>query len=444
MSRRRWGTTLWLLIALLAALPVFADSQARIVRLSDIQGTVQIDRNLGQGYEKAFLNMPVVAGTKLQTKDDGRAEVEFEDGSTLRITPNTAVEFSQLGLRDSGDRVSQLAVREGTAYINFNGKKGEEFTVAFARENVSLTDSAHFRVQMNDAEATLAVFKGDVSATGPAGTVQIDKKQTATFDLANNDKYELAKNLEEDPFDAWDKQQEQYHQTYVSSNSYGSPYAYGMSDLAYYGAYSYIPGYGMVWQPYFAGAGWDPFMNGAWMWYPGFGYTWVSAYPWGWMPYRYGNWAFIPGNGWFWQPGNYWAGWNTLPRLQNPPQRYAPPAPPGSSGRTTVVINRGPANPAAMSPRTMIIRNDSAGLGVPRGSVRNLGAVSSKLEHGSASSTTVRVAPPTTSFPSTMESSGSSRSGSPRSVSPANPRASSPSMRPMPRSAAPAPHRTPR
>jgi len=36
-------------------LPSFADSQARIVRLSYTEGDVQIDRNAGQGYEKACL-----------------------------------------------------------------------------------------------------------------------------------------------------------------------------------------------------------------------------------------------------------------------------------------------------------------------------------------------------------------------------------------------------
>ena len=38
-----------------------------------------------------------------------------------------------------------------------------------------------------------------------------------------------------------------------------------------------MPGYGMMWQPYLVGAGWDPFMNGAWTWYPGAGYAWISA-----------------------------------------------------------------------------------------------------------------------------------------------------------------------
>src|SRR5580698_9663009 len=82
----------------LLALPAFADSQARIVRLSDVQGSVQIDKNTGMGFENAFLNLPITQGTQLRTGDNGRAEIEFEDGSTLRLTPNSSVEFSTLGL----------------------------------------------------------------------------------------------------------------------------------------------------------------------------------------------------------------------------------------------------------------------------------------------------------------------------------------------------------
>ena len=80
------------------------------------------------------------------------------------------------------------------------------------------------RVAMEDTDATLAVFKGDVEVTGPSGTVQLGKKQTATFDLANQDKYTLAKNLDKDPYDAWDKQQEDYHQRYWEGEGQRNPY----------------------------------------------------------------------------------------------------------------------------------------------------------------------------------------------------------------------------
>ena len=90
------------ILAYSLAVQSFAESQARIVRLSQVDGDIQIDRNTGQGYEKAFLNSPITQGMKLRAGQDARGEVEFEDGSTLRITPGTAVEFPELARSDSG------------------------------------------------------------------------------------------------------------------------------------------------------------------------------------------------------------------------------------------------------------------------------------------------------------------------------------------------------
>src|SRR5271166_671264 len=95
-----------LAVCVLLALPAVADSQVRIVRLSDVQGTVQIDKNTGLGFENAFLNLPITQGTQLRTRDNVRAEIEFEDGSTLRLTPQTTVLFGTLGANDAGKRTS--------------------------------------------------------------------------------------------------------------------------------------------------------------------------------------------------------------------------------------------------------------------------------------------------------------------------------------------------
>jgi hypothetical protein len=372
----------------------FADSQARVVRLSEVQGDVQIDRNLGQGYEKAFLNLPITQGVKLQTRKDGRAEVEFEDGSTLRITPDTVIDFPQLSLRDSGVKASTVHLQEGTAYVNFAGAKDAEFTLTFGHEKLSLAHSAHLRIEMADTTATLAVFNGEVQVEGDSGTMAVGKNHTATFDLTNGDNYTLAKDLEPDPFDAWDKQQDQYHQQYAS-NSYSSysPYAYGTSDLNYYGSFFNAPGYGMMWQPYFAGVGWDPFMNGAWAFSPGFGYGWVSGYPWGWTPYHYGSWIYLPTNGWAWQPGGAWAGWSE-PRIIRPPSNFVAPQPPSSPAHGLVVVNRGPApTQLGKSISRMEISRNSAGLGIPRGGIKSLSQISSTVQQHGFATARVHVAP---------------------------------------------------
>jgi uncharacterized protein DUF6600/FecR-like protein len=380
-------------VSSLLSIPAFADSQARVVRLSEVQGEVKIDRNLGQGYEKAFLNLPITQGVKLQTKTDGRAEVEFEDGSTLRITPDTVIEFPQLSLRDSGAKVSAVQLQEGTAYVNFAGAKDDEFTLAFAHEKLALTHAAQLRIEMADVTASLAVFKGDVQVGGDSGTVAVSKGHTASFDLTDGDHSTLAKDLEPDPFDAWDKQQDQYHQQYASNSSGSySPYAYGTSDLNYYGSFFDVPGYGMMWQPFFAGAGWDPFMNGAWAFAPGFGYGWVSGYPWGWTPYHYGTWAYLPTYGWAWQPGGTWVGWST-PRISHPPSNFLMPQPP-SVGKGTVVVNRGPVpTPLGRSFNRMEISENSAGLGIPRGGLKNLNQLSSAVQRNGFATARVHSAP---------------------------------------------------
>src|SRR5882724_5731251 len=145
----RFGTLFALtVVACWLTVPSFADSQARIVRLSQVDGDVQIDRNTGQGYEKAFLNSPITQGVKLQS-GSGRAEIEFEDGSTLRVTPGAVVEFSELAMRDSGARASSVNLQAGTAYLNFKGgKPAQEFLLSFGNQKLVLGKSAHLRVEM--------------------------------------------------------------------------------------------------------------------------------------------------------------------------------------------------------------------------------------------------------------------------------------------------------
>jgi len=303
------------------------------------------------------------------------------------LTPNTTVEFTALGLSDSGKRISVVNIIEGMTYVNWLGKSGDQFSLKFSREKISLDHAAHFRVQTSPDSSNIAVFKGDVDVEGPSGKLVVEKKKTATFVAADDDKYTIAKNIEEAPLDSWDKEASAYHDQYAKNNS--SPYGYGVSDLNYYGSYSNVPGYGMMWQPFFTGVGWDPFMNGAWSFYPGYGYMFASAYPWGWMPYRYGSWMFIPSMGWMWQPGA-WNTWNTVPRYAGTiPVNFHPPVAPALTGTATaVVVGRTGTVPVAAQSR-MVVNAGSAGMGIPRGSLDNL----HQLNHQVAKSGFARVQP---------------------------------------------------
>lgn len=430
-------------VCVLLALPAFADSQARIVRLSDVQGNVQIDKNTGLGFESAFVNLPITQGTQLRTGDRGRAEIEFEDGSALRLTPNTTVEFSKLGLSDEGKRISQIHLAQGMAYVNWLGK--DDLALEFSQEKVSTNRAAHFRLDTSNQVANLAVFKGNVDIEGPNGKVSLEKKRTATFDVVANDKSTVKKDIDEAPLDSWDKEASSYHDQYAKNHT-DSPYGYGLADLNYYGAYTNVAGYGMMWQPYFTGVGWDPFMDGAWGFYPGYGYMFASAYPWGWLPYRYGTWVLVPSNGWMWRPG-MWNSFVTVPRYTAMPGTHVTTLVPPSAGtvRTVTVGRVHTASPMMSSTSNMRLSAGSGGIGIPRGSVDNLNHLNRQVvKSGSAE---VRPAPQFAATPAARSSAAAASQGGYPGARPAGnapargsapARNAGPAPSSMPRSAPPA------
>jgi len=264
--------------------------------------------------------------------------------------------------------------------VNWLGK--DDFSLNFAKEKIVIARAAHFRIETSPKVAHLAVFKGEADVEGPAGKVVVDKKKTATFDATDDDKYTVADKIAEAPLDSWDREASTYHEQYAKNNS--SPYGYGVSDLNYYGAYSNVPGYGMMWQPFFSGVGWDPFMDGAWSFYPGMGYMFASAYPWGWMPYRYGNWMMVPGMGWMWQPGGY-GNWMTVPRFAGTlPANFHPLVAPVDTTGKTIAVGKS-ATPSGLYSSVLTVRSGSAGMGIARGSMENLGHLNREVaKNGSA------------------------------------------------------------
>src|SRR5215469_11340201 len=113
----------------LAAISAQATSHVRIVRLSYESGSVQMDRAAGQGLERAMLNAPIVEGARIVTGNDGLAEVEFENNSSVRIGEMTEVTFRQLLMNDAGDKVNEVELVRGTLYFDTRSSKGDIYRV---------------------------------------------------------------------------------------------------------------------------------------------------------------------------------------------------------------------------------------------------------------------------------------------------------------------------
>ena len=78
--------------------------------------------------------------------------------------------------------------------------------------------------------------------------------------------------------------------------------------LAPYGTWIDVPGYGLCWRPAVASADplWRPYRDQGHWTYTTDGWFWQSDYPWGEIVFHYGRW-FRSSLGWTWLPGYDWA-----------------------------------------------------------------------------------------------------------------------------------------
>ena len=309
MAKHRMHALAIMTAMLLAVVSAQATSHVRIVRLSYVDGNMQMDRTTGQGMERAILNSPIVEGSRLVTGNDGLAEVEFENNSTVRLGEATEVKFRQLLINDAGDKVNEVELVRGTIYFDARSGKSDIYRVIAADRTFVLRHDSQVRFMMSGDQVQAAVLNGEAQFDNAAQLVRIKKNDTLTVDATNPAGFVIAKGVDSLPLDRWNNERAAYQTVYAYNNyGYGSRglSAFGYQDLAYYGGFMSVPGYGLAWQPYGASSwmGWDPYMAGAWAFMPGFGYAWASAYPWGWMPYHYGSWAYTAGTGWFWYPGS--------------------------------------------------------------------------------------------------------------------------------------------
>jgi hypothetical protein len=356
----------------------------RIVRLSQVNGDVQLDRQTGRGFESAFANLPIIQGGRLRT-GNGVAEVEFEDNSSLRLTPNSLVEFPVLSLSRDGIRASTIHVVGGAVYVSLTKSKDSTVDLTFGKETLALSPSAHIGLAVDGKQPRLDVLDGTVQATNGAATTTVGRKKELLFDSGSSNAPTLLSKNEKGPYDAWDKQAVDYHQRLAPTNGqYAStPYAYGLNDMNYYGNFANMGGCGMMWRPYLASANWSPYANGIWAWYPGAGYSWVSPYPWGWTAFHSGSWNLCNGS-WGWQPGSQWNGLRNTPAVSRPgsPIHLKPPARPVPLGTTMVAVNEKPLVTSRMNREdAFTFRQDSAGLGVPRNTFGKLNHISAGVAH---------------------------------------------------------------
>ena len=163
LGMRMLGLAALALAAVCAAQVTPAQSaapQAQAARLSSVDGQVRILQGNQVLTDQAVANVPLFEGSLVVAGDDGRAEIQFDDGSVARISPNSSLGLTVLhGQGGSGN--TEIALESGLGYFELQGGgQGGTIRVHFGDCVVTAAGFTVLRIDMDNPPGELAVSQG--------------------------------------------------------------------------------------------------------------------------------------------------------------------------------------------------------------------------------------------------------------------------------------------
>ncbi len=286
-------------------------------RLRSVEGGVALQRAEEQGAEEAQANVPFLPGDRLWSDGAGRVEVQFAEGSVLRLDRRSKLDYVEHDARRN-PAVVTLSLWSGNLILHVpEDRRRADFLIETPDGRVDVSDGGRYRLDVDDRETRLLVFEGQARLEGErselveAGERSSLRRDEAPTRSRTFDEWEV-----EDDFARWDAEQGDPLVWRADSQRYLpeelSPYA---GDFDRHGSWYYEVELGYVWRPQVA-IGWSPYSSGQWVW-TAYGWTWAPSEPWGWAPFHYGRWGHAAGHGWYWIPGRHWGaawvGWRVTP-----------------------------------------------------------------------------------------------------------------------------------
>jgi hypothetical protein len=141
---------------------------AQIVRIRFVQGDVRIARGeqnekpAGEPWEQAVADLPLETGFSLTTGNDGRAEIELEDASTIYLAENSVVTFNDLHTT-RGIPYTEVALLSGALSVAINSSiAGEAFVLRTPTDDFAVRYPNRANVRINSYTDAMTITPQDV------------------------------------------------------------------------------------------------------------------------------------------------------------------------------------------------------------------------------------------------------------------------------------------
>jgi ferric-dicitrate binding protein FerR (iron transport regulator) len=189
------------LVAALGLLAAFTLATSDGPRLEFVAGSVEIASGSPPVWRAAAAGDPVGPGDAIRTGHDGRAELVLGTG-TVRLYANSMLTLPRL---DGGDGASErVRLERGRSLFDVLKRRNGRFEVETPEVVVSVKGT-RFGVDVSDALARVAVFRGLVGVRGLAQTLAMETLVREGFAAAGGAgrPFELILNGAPDPWDGW-------------------------------------------------------------------------------------------------------------------------------------------------------------------------------------------------------------------------------------------------
>ncbi len=284
-----------------------SEAPIRLARICYVEGNVRWRTSADNDWSFASNNLPVRQGAQIWIERKGRAELQFDDGSMLRLGSNALVTL-QLLYSDSEGTFTEIKLQEGLASLRLRHKLAVyQIDTPFA----SVKAKGPTKVRVGAGRSVeFAVREGEATVEGGQGSVTL--KRGDYLRLASSmSEYEVLSIPGRDSWDSWNTDRDRLMEEGVSKQYVPANVSYMSYELDQSGDWRDDSTYGHVWCPRVA-SNWRPYSDGQWVWVEPFGWTWVGNESWGWTPYHYGTWIRRP-FGWVWVPGARYQAWCPAP-----------------------------------------------------------------------------------------------------------------------------------
>ena len=282
--------------------------------------------------EIAILNLPLGPGDTIRTSASRRCEIQFDNGTIIRLDLDTEVKIETILAQSLSSRneISNFLLHQGQVYVMFRRYNTREiFQFITPRAAVKLAHDAVAYIRLgNDGATDVQVERGKTYLLygpdiGHLQKLKIKKGERAVVSVEH--KVERAPTIESSDFRAWNEMINQNFEALHEGSYIPKPiqklppavFNFAQKFGNQYGEWLWHDLYGYIWRPYFNNyypwGTWQPYFYGSWSSYQG-QLFWIPGEVWGWVPYHLGIWMWDESAGWVWLPGSLfspaWAVWD--------------------------------------------------------------------------------------------------------------------------------------